>query len=393
MAFLDELWVALQPIVNLNTGSVLGHEALIRGPSGSDWETPDKIFALAQQIGQVTELEMRCRQLGLDALDNTLPAGQTLFLNVAVEFERLPLNLQQYDLSPARVALEISERAPIVRDSPALKIINHWRAQGHPIVLDDYGSGYASLDMAITVHPDILKLDRKMIAEVDRDPFRYDVLHGMVALWHDKNVRVLAEGIETAEELAALQSLGVDYGQGYFLGRPQAVPHVGLIQQVTSLREQRVDDRRDSPYRVLLNWSPHDQEEWVTYREGLALLRPTFFAIVNPFLDNALILPAARWRKTPVDRLKSLLHLYGANLIHDPRDPVVRERARQLGREHRQAGVSPAWYVMLYNYYFQAYHRVHDKSDAALPRLSLFRKRWLLDLADTLDAYDDTLKP
>ncbi len=393
MAFLDELWVALQPIVNLNTGSVLGHEALIRGPSGSDWETPDKIFAMAQQIGQVTELEARCRQLGLDALDNMLPAGQTLFLNVAVEFERLPLNLQQYDLSPTRVALEISERAPIVRNSPALKIINHWRAQGHPIVLDDYGSGYASLDMAITVHPDILKLDRKMIAEVDRDPFRYDVLHGTVALWHDKNVRLLAEGIETAEELAALQSLGVDYGQGYFLGRPQAVPHVGLIQQVTSLREQRVDDRRDSPYRALLNWSPHDQEEWVTYREGLALLRPTFFAIVNPFLDNALILPAGRWRKTPVDRLKTLLHFYGANLIHDPRDPMVRERARQLGREHRQAGVSPAWYVMLYNCYFQAYHRVQDENDAALPRLSLFRKRWLLDLADTLDAYDDTLKP
>ena len=393
MAFLDELWVALQPIVNLNTGSVLGHEALIRGPSGSDWETPDKIFAMAQQIGQVTELEARCRQLGLDALDNMLPAGQTLFLNVAVAFEQLPLNLQQYDLSPTRVALEISERAPITRNSPALKIINHWRAQGHPIVLDDYGSGYASLDMAITVHPDILKLDREMIAEVDRDPFRYDVLHGMVALWHDKNVRVLAEGIETAEELAALQSLGVDYGQGYFLGRPQAVPCHGLIQQVASLRERKMDDRRDSPYRALLNWSPYDQEEWGDYQEGLALLRPAFFAIVNPFLDNTLTLPAGRWRKTPAERLKTLLHLYGANLIHDPRDPVVRERARQLGREHRQAGVSPAWYVMLYNYYFQAYHRVHDESGAELPRLSLFRKRWLLDLADTLDAYDDTLKP
>ncbi len=391
MAFLDELWVALQPIVNLNTGSVLGHEALIRGPVGSDWETPDKIFAKARRLGRASALEARCRQLGLAALANTLPEGQSLFLNVDVAFEQLPLYLLQYDLSPARVALEISERAPIARHSPALKIIDQWRAQGHPIVLDDYGSGYASLDMAITVHPDILKLDRGMIAGVDGDPFRYDVLHSVVALWHDKNVRLLAEGIETAEELAALQSLGVDYGQGYYLGRPQAAPHHGLVHQAARILPQAVDDRRDSPYRALLNWSPRDQDEWVVCREGLALLRPVFFSIVNPLLDDSL--PDGRWRKTPVDRLKALLHSYGANLIHDPRDPVVRERARQLGWEHRHAGISPAWYVMLYNYYFQAYHRVHDDNGAALPRLSLFRKRWLLDLADTMDAYDDTLSP
>ncbi len=391
MAFLDELWVALQPVVSLNTGSVLGHEALIRGPGGSDWETPDKIFAWAHRVGQVATLEARCRQLGLDALVNTLPEGQTLFLNVDAGFEQLPLDLLQRDLPPSRVALEISERAPITRHSPALKIIDQWRMKGHPIVLDDYGSGYASLGMAITVHPDILKLDREMIAGVDHDPFRYDVLHSMVALWHDKNVRLVAEGVETAEELAALQSLGVDYGQGYFLGKPQAAPRHGLIHAAARNREPLSDDCRNSPYQELLNWSTQDQTEWVTYRGELALIRQAFFAIVNPLLNDSL--PDGRWRKAPVDRLKTLVQSYGADLIGDPRDPTVRERARQLGRDHRQAGISPGWYVTLYNYYFQAYHRVHAGNDSARPQLSLFRKRWLWDVADTLDAYDDALKP
>jgi len=343
MAFLDELWVALQPIVSLKTGTVLGHESLIRGPSGSDWETPDKIFAWARQVGQVAELEARCRQLGLDALANVLPEGQTLFLNVAVAFEQLPLDLLPSDLPLLRIALEISESAPIARHSPAMKIIDQWRAQGHLIVLDDYGSGYSSLGMALIVHPDMLELDRKIIAGVDHDPFLYDVLHSVVTLWHDKNVRLLAEGIESAEELAALQSLGVDYGQGYFLGRPQATPRHGQIHQAVRSRGQVTGDYGNSPYEALLNWSDSDQSEWVTYREGLTLLRPVFLAMVHSLLDDSL--PDERWRKTPVGRLKTLIQSYGVNLIHDPRDPVVRERARQLGREHQQAGISPAWYV------------------------------------------------
>ncbi len=376
--------------MSLNTGAVLGHESLIRGPTGSDWETPDKIFAKAHQAGEVAGLETQCRKLGLDALVNTLPEGQTLFLNIAEMFEQLPIDLLPCDLSPSRVALEISERAPIARHSAALKIIDQWRDQGHPIVLDDYGSGYSSLGMALTVHPDILKLDRKIIAGVDRDPFLYDVLHSVVTLWQDKNVRLLAEGIETAEELAALQSLGVDYGQGYFLGRPQVSPRHGLIDQAIGSRGQVTDNYRHSPYEALLDWSAHDQSEWMTYRKEMALMRPVFLAMVHSILEDSLA--EGRWRKTPVERLKMLIQAYGVNLIHDPRDPMIRERARKLGREHRQAGISPAWYVMLFNYYFQAYHRVHADSDSALPPLSLFRKRWFWDLADTLDAYNDTSK-
>ncbi len=385
MKFLNDLWVALQPIVSLKTGAVLGHESLIRGPAGSDWETPEKVFDLAQQTGTVAELEARCRQLGLDALANRLPEGQTLFLNVAVEFARLPLDLLPRDLPLLRIALEISERAPIARHSSALRIIDEWRARGHLIVLDDYGSGYSSLGMAIAVRPDILKFDRDVISGIDSDPFRYDVLQSVVNLWHDNNVRLLAEGIETAEELAALQSLGIDYGQGYYLGIPQATPVEGPILHAVGGRGQVPDNFGASPYDALLDWSDSNQREWEAYREGLTLLRPVFLSMVNALLNDSL--PDDRWRNVSTASLKTLVAQYGLNLIHDPRDPNIRARARRLGVEHRRAGVSPAWYVMLYNYYFPAYHQLHAETDSALPRLNLFRKRWLWDLADTLDVY------
>lgn len=390
MEFLDNLWVALQPIVSLKTGAVVGHESLIRGPVGSGWENPEELFALAQQTGKGAELEARCRQLGIDALTHLLPEGQTLFLNVAIEFPQFPPDLVPSDVHRSRIAIEISERTPIVRHSSALQVIDEWRSRGHLIVLDDYGAGYSSLGMAIAVRPDILKFDREMISGIDSDPFRYDVLQSVVNLWHDNNVRVLAEGIETAEELAALQSLGIDYGQGHYIGRPQATPCVDPILHVTNHRRQAPDSFGVSPYDALLGWSDANQSEWDAHKEGLNLLRPVFLTMVSALLNDSL--PDERWHDVPIVRLKALVQQYGLNLTHDPRDPEVRDRARRLGLEHRRALISPAWFVMLYNYYFPAYHQLQAETDSALPRLFLFRRRWLLDLADTLDVYARPLR-
>ncbi len=221
----QDLWVALQPIIHLKTGAILGHESLIRGAAPSPLVQPAQIFAYAARIGKEEELERTCRELAIDVLLNRLPAAQHLFLNVDPSTPLIPIDPNLRPLPIARIMLEISEHHPVTTSSPERYCIERWREQGYKIVLDDYGSGYSSLGMAIAVRPDMIKLDREIVRDTDRDAFRFNVLKSVVALWHDQGVQLVAEGIETNGELEAMQALGVDYGQGFYLGRPSAALH------------------------------------------------------------------------------------------------------------------------------------------------------------------------
>ncbi|MDA8192653.1 MAG: GGDEF domain-containing protein [Thermaerobacter sp.] len=383
----NALWMALQPIVSLPTGYVVGHEALVRGPADSPLATPAGIFAEARNTGAEALVEAKCRQLAIAALFDRLPAGQTLFLNVDLTLPNIPLDPLGRSLDSGRIAVEISERTPIFRGSAALAQIAAWRGAGYRIVLDDYGAGYASLGMAITVHPHILKLDRDLIADVDHDSFRYDVLRSMVAMWHDKHVKVLAEGIETPEELAALMTLGVDYGQGYLLGHPAREVVVGTIpgwDRLAARSSPATAFSLSSPLKRLLQWTDADQAAWWRYGPALHAIQQTFRNSARPLLSS--VLPEGSAAED------ALLEQYGTLLAQDPRLPEVREKARQLGRGHIRTGLSPSWYAILYNLYFQAYHEVQlQRPDIELPPLPMFRRRWLWDLAETLDAYDDSL--
>ncbi len=372
MDLLDGLWVALQPVVDLMTGAVLGHEALIRGPEGSDRATPDQLFAQADAAHIRTDLELTCRTLAINAMFHALPPEQMLFLNVDLTLGPLPIDPLGRDLPRARIGLEISEHHPVPRDSVALDQINEWRAQGYGIVLDDYGVGYSSLGMAITVHPHMLKLDRELVQNIDQNPFCADVIRSMVALWHDKNIKIVAEGIETAAELHVLQSLGVDYGQGFYLGRPARCPLTGPIRAGTALPS--ASHSYAGPYAPVQVWSDADQAHWRTAREALRQVHQRFVEHLPEVLPRT-------------DVLWTLAVRYGENLPADPRSPLTREYARQLGYQLIRGGISPSWYILIYDFYFAAYHRASADQIPDLPPLPLFRRRWLWDVADTLGAY------
>jgi EAL domain-containing protein (putative c-di-GMP-specific phosphodiesterase class I) len=209
--------VALQPIVDLSTGHRVGAEALSRFPA--DWGmTPDVVFEQAHSIGLGHRLELLALDRAAEHLDrvdgyiamNVSPA--TLLTPECGELlGRLPLS---------RVLLELSEHDQ-VEDYTALNAaLAPFRAEGLRLAIDDVGAGFSSLRHIVVTAPDVIKIDRSIVAGLDTDAVLSKLVQSLVEFGHGCRVRVVAEGVETADEAAMLRTLGVDYGQGWHYGRP-----------------------------------------------------------------------------------------------------------------------------------------------------------------------------
>jgi EAL domain-containing protein (putative c-di-GMP-specific phosphodiesterase class I) len=218
-----------QPIFNLSSTEVLGYEALIRGPSDSPLHSPLLLFKAALMCGMLEPLEMLCRQISIEAFARAKMPG-LLFLNVNPLLlltsdhpsgltNRL---LQQVELDPSRVVIEISEQYQVEDPSVLVKAVNHYRELGFSIAIDDLGSGFSGLKLWSELKPDIVKIDRYFISQLHTDPTKRAFVQNIVALANATGSKIVAEGIETQEELLLCQELGADYGQGFLLGRPTA---------------------------------------------------------------------------------------------------------------------------------------------------------------------------
>jgi len=211
--------VALQPIVDLATGQRIGAEALSRFPA--EWGmAPDVVFEQAHSIGLGHQLEVLALQRAAEHLDrvdgyiamNVSPA--TLMTPECGHLlGRLPL---------PRVLLELSEHDQ-VEDYEALKTtLAPFRAEGLRLAIDDVGAGFSSLRHIVVTAPDVMKIDRSLIAGLDTDPVLTKLVQSLVEFGHGCGVTVVAEGVETAGEAAVVRTLGVDDGQGWHFGRPDA---------------------------------------------------------------------------------------------------------------------------------------------------------------------------
>ncbi len=220
-----ELWSALQPIIDADTGQVVGHEALLRGGPGTSWESPGALFAAATRLGYRDILEANARRLALQRLGD-LPAHQFLFMNVDVLSLDIPTVVGVREVPSHRVALELSEQQPVLDNPLLLQQVDNWRAAGHPIALDDYGAGYMGPGAILTLRPDILKLDRAIIVDIDSDRWKQEVVKAVAALCHTLGIAVIAEGVETPGEFVALRQAGVRYAQGFLFGRPERRPRL-----------------------------------------------------------------------------------------------------------------------------------------------------------------------
>ncbi|WP_169794096.1 EAL domain-containing protein [Alicyclobacillus acidiphilus] len=216
-----------QPIVELQTKKVLGFENLSRGPEGSSLEHPVELFQVAEEFGYLLELERLCRNEGIRRA--RVGSDEKLFLNVSPNILFDPMFrvgdtrkvLEECGLTPAQVVFEITEHRAI-DDYPAfLQLVDHYRDQGYQIAIDDLGSGYSGLVTLVQVKPEFVKIDTELIRDIDQNPTKQDIVRAICDIARGFSGTVIAEGIETIEEQSCAQSCGVQYGQGYLLGRPR----------------------------------------------------------------------------------------------------------------------------------------------------------------------------
>lgn len=221
MDLLDQLWVAWQPIVDLRTSRVVGYESLIRGPAATRFATPAALFAWAEAASQSPALEETCKRLAYEtAHDLWVDPTQRVFLNIDGRWPELPARWDSGAAGEIPLAVEVSEARSVLNDEGLLAALERWRHHGHLIVMDDYGTGYAGMAEVLVVQPDWVKLDRALIAGVDHDVQKQAMVRAVRAWTDDLGIGLLAEGVETAEEVAAAAQLGCDYAQGYYLAEP-----------------------------------------------------------------------------------------------------------------------------------------------------------------------------
>ena len=215
-----------EPIIELADHTVIGYEALIRGPRASGLETPAQLFSVAYKCNLEYELDSLCRRLALRNARGIEP-GQKLFLNILPtsihdpDFSEMRIRdeLEQIDLAPQNLVLEISEREAISNFQIFREAIGHFSNLGFGIALDDIGSGYSSLETALELAPDYLKIDMSLVRGIDDQPPKQELLRGLQGLAEKLQADLIAEGIETEEELDAIRELAIKCGQGYAIGR------------------------------------------------------------------------------------------------------------------------------------------------------------------------------
>lgn len=227
-----QIKTVFQPIISLRDGSVLGHEALSRSTCDSLIENTDILFKAAGFHNKLWELELLCRTTALEAAYKFMipPYSKKLFLNVnpnIIHDEQFKKGftktfLSQYDIESVNVIFEITERNAIKDLDNFIVAIEHYKSQDYKIAIDDAGAGYSGLNLISDVNPHYLKLDMKLIQGINTDNLKYALVKGMVEFSKASNTSLIAEGIETYEELEVLIDLGVQYGQGYFIQKPNA---------------------------------------------------------------------------------------------------------------------------------------------------------------------------
>jgi EAL domain-containing protein (putative c-di-GMP-specific phosphodiesterase class I) len=222
----DELYMAYQPIFDLKDSGVVGLEALARFTSPPDRST-DTWLAEAEAVGRLLEMELACLRTALRDLDR-LPEEAYLSLNVSPAMASAPELPEVLDGLPAeRLVLEMTEHAR-VDDYQALNAaLGGFRERGIRLAIDDAGAGFASLRHIVLLHPDFIKLDMTLTRDVHVDETRRALVVALVAFGSQIGARVVAEGVETAEQLASLRQAGVRFGQGFHLAWPQALPMDG----------------------------------------------------------------------------------------------------------------------------------------------------------------------
>lgn len=338
------LHLHVQPIVDLLQERIVGHETLVRTLPGCAWSTPDRLFAAARREGCTRELELACLTMAIARWRQETGFGQ-LFVNVSAQaiidatatdwFRALDTTRP----SLAGVVLELTEHERVEDLAPLQEALTRWRAAGAQLALDDFGDGRSSLRLWSELHPEYVKIDMYFVRHVHRDGQKLQTLRALQQLATTFGSHLIAEGVESVEELMVLRDLRLPMSQGYLIGRPQ--PQVcavlpGTVRDVLSAREiivlpsERPVRRQNTTARELLVEAPSLGKQ-ASHEDALELFHrmPSLEAAAIVDGDGTPLGLITRRSLLELTAQRYFRDLYGRRscLLHAVRDPLCVELA------------------------------------------------------------------
>lgn len=215
----DSVSMVFQPILDLGERATVGVEALARF-GGEPQHSPVTWFEEAESIGLRTDLELVAVRAALGQLGR-IPAPVYLSINVSPETLLSPRFLEMLgEAAPERILIEITEHAQVDDYGSLKSVLRRVHGLGARVAIDDTGAGFASLANIYRLEPDVIKLDISLTHGIDRDPVRQSLASSLVDFAKGIDAAMTAEGIETRDEEEAVRSLGIEFGQGWYLARP-----------------------------------------------------------------------------------------------------------------------------------------------------------------------------
>lgn len=235
-----EFTMAFQPIVDLASARVTTYEALVRGPNGeSAWSV------LSQVTGELLyRFDQACRVRAIE-MASALGMQERLSINFLPNAVYEPAACIQATLEVSRrvgwptdrLVFEFTETERVADQGHLKRIIDSYRSMGFTTALDDFGNGYANLDLLTELEPDKLKIDRQLVVGCDQDRRRQALLRAVHGLARELEVELIAEGVETREEALWLARAGITCQQGFFYARPAiAALTEGLVPRLQALQ-------------------------------------------------------------------------------------------------------------------------------------------------------------
>lgn len=236
-----KITVYYQPIVSLHNGDILGYESLMRGPEDSVLRSPIALIDIAKENNRIFELEMLSREKAILGAKDINP-NMYLFLNIEPNILKdchykmgyTKELLELSGLNENNIVFEITERTAITDYLQYIELLDNYKKQGYKIAIDDVGSGYSGLSRINDTKPEFIKIDMDLIRNINKDSFKQSLTTAMVKFATMTGMKTIAEGIETKEELETVIRLGVHYGQGYYIARPQP----NLIKDINHIKDQ-----------------------------------------------------------------------------------------------------------------------------------------------------------
>jgi len=243
--------VHFQPIVALDGATVYGHEALVRTPPGCLWSNPDALFAAARAQEISIELEIECVRIALERWASRAVSGK-LFVNLsasallaAIGMRGLQQTLElirSLGVATASIVVELTEHEH-VRDVEMLKTATAvLRRYGISMALDDFGDGRSSLRLWSELKPEIVKIDKYFTRDLATSGDKLQTMRALLQIADTFGSSLVAEGIETADELRVVRDLGIRFGQGYYLGRPEPTFSNSRADAAVALLSEHAED-------------------------------------------------------------------------------------------------------------------------------------------------------